>query len=126
MFSGLSAAQPSARRWTALASFTLQAAVIAAALVLPMFYPQSLPQAYLARQIFVPMSNGEVRAATTTVARHSGGPSLSHPILVSRDLRVPRFDSALPVDNQPPGPEPAIEVGDPRSTIATLISGPSL
>jgi protein TonB len=125
MFSGLAASQPSARRWTTLASFSLQAAVIAAVIVLPMFYPQNLPQA-LPRLIFVPMSNGEVRAATSPV-EHTGstGPSLSRPIVVSRDLHVLRFGSAHPADNQPPGLDPSIGLGDPNSPIATLMNGPS-
>ncbi len=63
MFSGLSVVQLPARRWTALASFTLQSTIIAAVLAFPMLYPQNLPSAFLARRIFAPMSDAEVTAA---------------------------------------------------------------
>jgi periplasmic protein TonB len=84
MFSGLSAAQPSARRWTALASFTLQVALIAAALVFPMLYPQNLPPVFLNRRIFVPMSRGEVLAETNPAGTTSRGPILHAVLVVSR------------------------------------------
>src|SRR6266851_8173312 len=87
MFSGLSPAQPSARRWTALASFTLQAVLVTAALVFPMLYPQNLPQIFLARRIFVPMSRGEVRADTNRIGTGSTGPAMPAPFVVSRCLR---------------------------------------
>jgi len=38
MFSGLAAQENPARRWTAIVSFTLQAAVVAAALVYPLSF----------------------------------------------------------------------------------------
>ena len=123
MFSGLSATQPSTRRWTALASFTLQAVLVTAALVFPMLYPQNLPQVFLARRIFVPMSNGEVRAAANQSRTGSTGVTLAHPIVVSsnvHDFRV--FDPVPPGDNLPPGLE---TVGNSNSTIVSLISGAS-
>ena len=81
MFSGLFPAQPATRRWTTLASFTTQSALVVAALVFPMLYPQNLPQMFLARRIFVPMSNGEVRADER---RGGTGPSepAQRPVLV--------------------------------------------
>jgi protein TonB len=85
MFSGLSAPQPSARRWTALTSFTLQAVVVAVALFFPMLYPQNLPPVFLARRIFVPVSNGEVRADTDRRRAGSGGPTRPAVLIVSRD-----------------------------------------
>ena len=85
MFSGLSAAQPSARRWTALASFILQAVFVTAALVFPMLYPQKLPPVFLARRIFVPMSNGEVRAESHRTGTSSTGPAKPTALVVSRD-----------------------------------------
>ena len=85
MFSGISAAQPSARRWTTLASCTLQAVAVAVALVFPMLYPQNLPPVFLARRIFVPMSGGEVRAETTTSKNSTSGPTLPNVLVVSRN-----------------------------------------
>lgn len=126
MFSGLAVTQPSTRRWTALTSFTVQSAIVAAALVLPMLHPQSLAPAFLVKRIFVPMSDGEVRPpapAASTVAPHAGGLSMAHPIVVNRDLPRTRFDAMASTDN-PPGIDP-MTIGDPRSAIATFMSGPS-
>lgn len=85
MFSGLSAARPSARRWTAFASFILQAVIIAGALVFPMLYPQSLPPAFLDHKIFVPLSSGQVRADTSPRGGSSSGPAVREVLIVSRD-----------------------------------------
>lgn len=85
MFSGLSATRPSARRWTAFASFVLQAVIIAAALVFPMLYPQSLPLAFLDHKIFVPLSTGEVHADTSTRGSTSSGPAPLQVLVVSRN-----------------------------------------
>ena len=126
MFSGLSPAQPSTRRWTAVASFTLQFVLITAALVFPMLYPQNLPQVFLARRIFVPLSNGEVQAEPSNRGHSSGGAIVLHPIVVRNDSRsIPGLDQTSPADNRPPGIEAMAEVGDPRSTISTLVTGPS-
>jgi hypothetical protein len=47
MFAGLDVVHTHpARRWTALASFTLQAALVGTALVLPLLEPASLPEAF--------------------------------------------------------------------------------
>jgi protein TonB len=59
MFAGLDVVQTQhARRWTAIASFTLQAALVGAALVLPLLKPESLPEAFARRPIFRPLSQG--------------------------------------------------------------------
>lgn len=84
MFSALSASHPSTRRWTALTSFALQTTLVAAALVLPMLWPQDLPQVFLARRIFVPLSQGEVRANVNPGTRGSVGPGRAQPLVVSR------------------------------------------
>src|SRR5713226_5810612 len=86
MFSGLSATSHSARRWTALASFILQAVIIAGALVFPMLYPQSLPPAFLDRRIFVPLSDGKVWAKTTPSGTRSNAPVAPTVLVVSRRL----------------------------------------
>jgi protein TonB len=85
MFSGLSAAQPSTRRWTALASFLVQAVLVTSALIFPMLYPQSLPAAFFDRRIFVPLSNGAMRVETSAHGGSSSGPRLRQVLVVSRD-----------------------------------------
>jgi len=85
MFSGLSVVQPSARRWTALASFALQVGIVAAVLILPMLYPQDLPQVFLTRRIFVPMSKGEVRVDPRQSGSGSGGSVHAAALVVSRE-----------------------------------------
>jgi protein TonB len=63
MFAGLEPINEDAgRRWTAAASFTVQATIVAAALVIPLLNPQRLPEALVRRRIFVPMSQGEAHA----------------------------------------------------------------
>ena len=98
MFSGLSAVQPSTRRWTALASFTLQAAAVAVALVFPMLYPQNLPQAFLAHRIFLPVSSGEVQAETGRSGASSSGPTTPNVLVVSR--KGVTFGKVRPIDNE--------------------------
>ena len=93
MFAGIDVApdHPS-RRWTAITSFTVQAALLGAALVYPILYPQKLSEAFTHRPIFVPTSSGEVRTTTTAQSSpRTGGRALVIPIVVSRDLsRHPR------------------------------------
>lgn len=73
MFDGIDAAQQvDGRRWTAIASFTLQAALVAAALALPLLYPQGLPEAFTTRRIFVPVSQGSAPRARASTGAHSG------------------------------------------------------
>lgn len=81
MFSGLSASQPSTRRWTALTSFSLQATLVAAALVLPMIWPQDLPQLFFARRIFVPMPEAELHVEASSGGSGSGSVRTA-PVLV--------------------------------------------
>ena len=71
MFSGLADTQE--RRsvgWTTLTSFSLQLALAAIALVLPLFRPQTLTEAFANRRIFVPSPNGDVRTQTHDVVVH--------------------------------------------------------
>ena len=63
MFTGLDAVTViPRRRWTAVASFSVQAAVVAAALVLPLLRPTDLPEAFTHHRIFVPYSQPETPA----------------------------------------------------------------
>ena len=85
MFSGLSAMQPSALRWTALVSFLVQAVLVTSALIFPMIYPQRLPAAFFDRRIFVPLSNGEVHVENNTHGSSSSGPLVRQALVVSRN-----------------------------------------
>lgn len=59
MFTGLDAVQTHpARRWTAVVSFTLQSMLIAAMLIVPLFRPATLPDAFNLRRIFLPATQG--------------------------------------------------------------------
>ena len=124
MFSGLSPAQPSARRWTALASFTLQAVLVTAALVFPMLYPQNLPQIFLARRIFVPMSRGEVRADTNRIGTGSTGPAMPAPFVVSRNGIT--FGKSHPTGDDPTPDPPRLGFGGSVDLLSVVGSGPSI
>jgi len=85
MFAGLEPIHENAgRRWTAAASFTLQAAVVAAALLIPLLRPQNLPDALLPRRIFLPMPEGQPSVAPTHGSGHAGTISPVAPLLVNR------------------------------------------
>jgi len=71
MFSGLPVAQPSIRRWTAATSFALQTSLVAAMLIVPMLFTQSLPSVFLDHRIFVPLSGGQVKAPDQTAGTGS-------------------------------------------------------
>ncbi len=72
MFSGLAEVQGApVRRWTAMVSFTLQAAIVAVALVYPLLHPQSLPP--VMRSIFLPASGLESPAEPQRNISHAGG-----------------------------------------------------
>jgi|SRR5450631_517790 protein TonB len=119
MFSGLSAASHSARRWTAPASFMLQAVIIAGVMVFPMVYPQSLPPVFLDRRIFVPLSNGEVRAETSTHGSTSSGPTLPQALVVSRDGISFKSYAAEPGPDPDAPPSP---IGSPRGLDVGFVS----
>ncbi len=107
MFTGIDAVTViPRRRWTAPASFTLQAAVVAAALVIPLLHPTNLPEAFAHRRIFVPISGPAVETTTANPHPRSGNGGLSvpiHPIFVSQG---PMFRPAAPtsVETGPVGP----------------------
>jgi periplasmic protein TonB len=119
MFSGLSATQPSARRWTALASFLVQAVLVTSALIFPVIYPQRLPAAFFDRRIFVPLSEGEVHVENNTHGSSSSGPPVRQALVVSR--------SGISFQQHPmetgSGPEaPALSYGSPRGIDIGLVS----
>lgn len=87
MFAGLEPIREHAsRRWTATVSFTLQAALVAAALVVPLLTPQNLPEALVPRRIFVPISPGEASAPPTQSAGHAGAISTVSALVVNRGV----------------------------------------
>lgn len=82
MFSGLAEVQEApVRRWTAAVSFTLQAALVAAALVYPLLYPQSLPP--VMRSLLLPASNPEAPAQTQRNISHAAGPASPRALVVN-------------------------------------------
>lgn len=106
MFSDLAVSQGSpVRRWTAMASFTLQAALVAVALAYPLFHVESLPP--IVRTLLPPMATFAAQAEPQKNLGHAAGPAI-HPILVNNHtLLSPRpissaGDLGLP---QPPGIE---------------------
>src|SRR5450432_3119378 len=119
MFSGLSAAQPSVRRWTALASFLVQAVLVTGALIFPMLYPQSLPAAFFDRRIFVPLSNGVVRVETSVRDGSSSGPPLRQVLMVSRDP-ISFRQHAMELGSEPEAP--AAPYGSPTSVDVGFVS----
>src|SRR5947209_8311433 len=70
------------RRWTAVASFTLQAALIAAAMTYPLLHPESLP--VVLHPLFVPVLGhaGPVQHETEAVRSH--GTVIRDPIVVNQ------------------------------------------
>lgn len=82
MFSGLPAVQP--KRWTTIFSFTVQAAIVSSALVLPLIYPRSLPEAFAHRRIFVPMHEGDAHPQPNHGVPHPGSTFHSTPLVVNQ------------------------------------------
>ena len=124
MFSGLSVAQePVARRWTTLTSFTLQAALVAAALALPLLHPENLPEAFASRRIFVPVSNVEApRPATPVTANRPAGRLHQQPLIVNRNNSFhPVRPQEERIELAPPGPSLAVGLAVP----GVLYSPPS-
>lgn len=111
MFSGLAVSETiPVRRWTAIASFTLQAAAVAVALAYPLFYSQGLPQSLMIRPIFTPTS---YQPATTTTTQSSGGSSaLSHPTpLVVSQSHVFTFQMQDQDSSRPAPPDSSVVAG---------------
>jgi protein TonB len=70
MFDGIENLHPDQRRgWTALVSFTLQAAAVAAALTIPLLYPGKLTDMLNHQRIFIPVTDQQVIMTT----QHEGG-----------------------------------------------------
>lgn len=128
MFAGLDVVHTHpARRWTALVSFTLQAALVAAALVLPLFKTASLTEALARRPIFRPISEGVERPpetqSTSGTAAASQAPMF--PIVVQPGPAI-HFGIARPETSGVSGPPDIGNVGDPNSSITSLLNPDSV
>lgn len=124
MFSGLDTAQPHpARRWTAALSFTLQAALVAAALVLPLFKPESLPDAFARRQIFRPAPVGVEHPIVNQERSGTIAPTRApvFPIVVRTGPAV-RVESTGPSGPSVVGPPQIAPSGDPNGVITNLLN----
>jgi protein TonB len=122
MFSGLAVIEEHpARRWTALASFMLQSVLVVAALVLPMLYPHTLPDALMRRRIFVPVSNGEVRTEASRTSSTSSRQLFRAPLIVtSASAHVLNDPYARTGATAPPGVDVIGPPGDPNFILNTL------
>src|SRR5579864_689281 len=126
MFAGLEPIhEHTGRRCTAAASFTLQAAIVAAALVVPLLRPQSLPDALLPRRIFLPMPEGEPSVAPIHGSGHAGTISPVTPLLVNRRSSN-RFTYSTIHDSNEAGP-PSLSIfagsgGGPGGVLNSLSS----
>jgi protein TonB len=113
MFSGLPHAQEApVRRWTALASFTLQAAAVAALLVVPLLYPQRLTSVLMSRRIFA-VSYADENVTTTLPGGHAKGASPAQPLVVSHSPYTFRHQDEDNGSAAPPDFTSTIGVGDP-------------
>jgi len=123
MFSGLAVIEEHpVRRWTALASFMLQSALVIAALVFPMLYPHTLPDALMRRRIFVPMSNGVVRAEANRTTASSSTRTFHVPLIVTSGASPHTLSDpfARTGETGPPGIDVVGLQGDPNSVLNTL------
>jgi periplasmic protein TonB len=123
MFAGLDVVHTHpARRWTALVSFTLQAALVGTALVLPLLKPASLPEAFARRVIFRPVSAGIEHPHENQNATSHIGPSQApvFPIVVRTGPPI-QLRNMGPSNSGVSGP-PQIVTGDPNSTITSLLN----
>ena len=118
MFAGLDVVQSHhARRWTAIASFILQAALVGAALMLPLLKPESLPEAFARRPIFRPLSRGvEHSVVNQDITHNSASQAPVYPLIVTRGPSL-RTTSSRSADTTDVGPPQILGFGDPNSDI---------
>lgn len=122
MFAGIDVAHDHPfRRWTAIASFTAQAALVGAVLVYPILYPQTLPEAFRPGHIFVPVRLGVVRMTTNPQPRgRSLGRAFVTPLIVGRGISLhpqnePNRDIGLEAPPGIPG-----GVGTPDGVLSSI------
>lgn len=111
MFSDLAVSQSSpVFRWTAMASFTLQAALVGVALVYPLFHMDSLPP--LVRTLLPPVATFEAQARPQRNAGHAGGPTIQ-PIVVNTHTLLPPLTARNTGETGPVQP-PSIGIAGDR------------
>jgi periplasmic protein TonB len=114
MFAGLESTRENpVRRWTAMLSFTVQAAMVAAALLIPRLSPQSLPDVLVKRRIFVPMFSAAVHVQPGQVSGRSTGAVHGTPLIVNSN----------PVLTFRQTPTPTIENENPQAPNLFVASG---
>ena len=117
MFAGIENIQPNPRRgWTALASFTLQAMLLAIAVAIPLLYPSSVPN--FERRIFVPITNPTPDVAPVEhvpAGGHTGVGPQAQVLMVTQNPRLPFVERQINTGPEgPPDPSSVIIGGGPR------------
>ena len=100
----------------------MQATLVAAALVYPLLYPQSLPP--IMRSIFLPASNPEAPVQPQRSVSHAATPVLSHAIVVNNRRWSFTQSNSRPDDTGPTqAPDiNAIGIGDPNGVAHSIMS----
>ena len=110
MFDGIENVHPDQRRgWTALVSFTLQAAAVAAALTIPLLYPGKLTDVFNHHRVFIPVTDQPIPLITEHESGAGGhvGPMLPTPPLVVNQrpgIRFPTANAQSTAVEGPPAP----------------------
>jgi protein TonB len=122
MFSDLAVSQGSpVRRWTAMASFSLQAALVGAALVYPLLYPQSLPP--VMRTLFLPASNPEIPERPQRNVSHASGGAPHTLVVNNRRWSFTGSTNSIEDPAPPQGPGISDAIGDPGPGVENSIMG---
>ncbi len=133
MFDGIENVHPDQRRgWTALVSFTLQVAAVAAALTMPLLYPGKLTDVFNHQRIFVPITPEPEVAVTAEHQNGAGGhvgPILPTPPMVVNQNTGIHFPVANTQSNVVAGP-PMIDsifnrYGAGRAAMGDVLGNPN-
>lgn len=123
MFTGLQAAHAHpTRRWTTVVSFSLQAMLVAGALVFPILRPAGLPDAFQLRRIFLPVPQG--------MQQPRANPNVNNPIstnapvfpIIVRTGPSLRMTNVGPTSGNISSPPSMSTIGDLNSDITSIIS----
>lgn len=124
MFSDLPTARAyPIRRWTALASFTLQAAIISVALIDPLLHPEALPR--VLHPLSLPLPNLGDTVPVRQTSDHSSGTAIHAPIIVNNH-RVFMFSPGPSSDHeiaQAPGFADVIGTGSGPGVADSIVGG---
>lgn len=126
MFTGLQTVnQHSARRWTAALSFTAQAAVVAALLILPLLNPQKLSDSLFPRRVFLPTPLGDVHVEALHNAPPRSGSARVPAIVVNNSSFVfHRLQTEVAVNGatQAPGIRDVLQSGTELGVGSSIVS----